>query len=345
MGGKRNLPMLQSVPAAAGEDVMRILTFVGLVLLIASSSRAQVLDVRELNTTQIRSLDPTRTVVLLTSGILEEHGPYLPSYSDGYQSDFIVSRLVEAIVAERPGWTVLRYPALSLGAMPANELGSRFSFPGSSAVRMTTLRAVFMDLATDLGDAGFKWVFVVSLHGGATHIQALDEAARYFTDTFGGRMVNLTGLVSVVGAAPKDLFSPAQRAAEGYSVHGDADEHSRMLFLRPGLVASGVRTAPPVVGKDLADLVALAKKTDWPGYFGTPAIADAGAGSRAMNATAQAAIDAALKVLAGAPDAALPRIWDALAEDPAVRQVIEASSEHERQVERAETDWLMRQRP
>jgi creatinine amidohydrolase/Fe(II)-dependent formamide hydrolase-like protein len=53
---------------------------------------AQILDVRELNTEQIDRLDRTRTAVLLTAGILEQHGPFLPSYSDGYQSEFLAAR-------------------------------------------------------------------------------------------------------------------------------------------------------------------------------------------------------------------------------------------------------------
>jgi creatinine amidohydrolase len=77
----------------------------------------------------------------LQGGILEEHGPYLPSYSDGYQTAFIAGRLAEAIVV-RPGWTVLRFPAIPLGTMPANEIGKEFTFPGSYPVRMTTLRSI-----------------------------------------------------------------------------------------------------------------------------------------------------------------------------------------------------------
>jgi creatinine amidohydrolase/Fe(II)-dependent formamide hydrolase-like protein len=99
-----------------------------------------ILNVAELSTKQIQSLERTRTVVLLEGGILEEHGPYLPSFADGYQSDFIATKIAAPIVA-RPGWTVLRFPPLSAGAMPANEIGGRFAFPGSYPVRMATLRA------------------------------------------------------------------------------------------------------------------------------------------------------------------------------------------------------------
>jgi hypothetical protein len=51
------------------------------------STPAQVHHLAELNTEQILSLDRERTVVILPGGILEQHGPYLPSYSDGYMNE------------------------------------------------------------------------------------------------------------------------------------------------------------------------------------------------------------------------------------------------------------------
>ena len=221
--------------------MMRTLMYASVMLAWGATLSAQTLDVRELNTEQISRLDRARTVVLLTAGILEEHGPFLPSYSDGYQSEFIAIRVADAIA--RSGWTVLRFPDIPLGAFPASYVGGKFVFPGSYPVRMATLRAVFMDLATDLGEAGFKRVFVVTMHGGPTHNQALDQAAQYFDETYGGRMVHVTGFTSVVGAVPPSLFTSEQRAAEGFSIHADADEHSCLLFLRP--ISSRRRSGRP----------------------------------------------------------------------------------------------------
>jgi creatinine amidohydrolase/Fe(II)-dependent formamide hydrolase-like protein len=113
----------------------------GLLAIAAFPASSQILDVRELNTRQIGDLDRAKTVALIVGGILEEHGPYLPVYSDGYQTEFVAQRIAEAIVA-RPGWTVLRFPTLPLGSMPANEIGSRYAFPGSYPIRAATLRSV-----------------------------------------------------------------------------------------------------------------------------------------------------------------------------------------------------------
>jgi creatinine amidohydrolase/Fe(II)-dependent formamide hydrolase-like protein len=316
---------------------------IGMVLLLstAAPSHGQLLDVRELTTTAIDRLDRSKTAVLLVDGILEQHGPYLPAFSDGYQAEFVAARVADAIVA-RPGWTVLRFPTIPLGTWPASEIGRKWAFPGSYPVRFSTVRAVFMDLATDLGEAGFKWVFILNAHGGPTHNRALDQAAQFFNDTYGGRMVHVTGLAGVVGAAPRDLFTSEQRAAEGFSVHADADEHSRVLFMRPDLVPAEVRTAPPVVTRTFDDIVATAERSGWTGYFGTPAIANADAGRRAMTAIAQSAVNVVLKVLDGGPDEGA-RVADRLMADPGIRRVVDRSLEHEREIEKRQTDWLARQ--
>ena len=71
---------------------MRIVTCT--VLLLATvSGYGKIQDVRELNSEQIQSLDRDHTAVVLQGGTLEEHGPYLPSYSDGYQTEFVAARL------------------------------------------------------------------------------------------------------------------------------------------------------------------------------------------------------------------------------------------------------------
>src|SRR5437667_343015 len=89
-----------------------------------------------------------------------------------------------------------------------------------------------------------QFVAVRNLHGAPPHAKAIDDASRYFNESYGGKMVHLSGLSVVAGAAPRDVFTPEQRAAEGFSVHADADEHARVLFLRPDLVPEAQRMAP-----------------------------------------------------------------------------------------------------
>ena len=201
----------------------------GLVLLSVvcggSTARAQIVRVADLNTTEIRALDRAKTVVLLPGGMLEEHGPYLPAYTDGILSERLADELARAAVAGTPGWTVLRFPQLPVGSSGSNELGGQYVFPGTYVVRPSTLRAIYMDLATELGDQGFKWIMVVHVHGAPMHIRALDQAGDYFHDTYGGRMVNLWGLVPVLGGWGK-VLGGAERCRE--------ERGRRLAARRPG---------------------------------------------------------------------------------------------------------------
>ena len=184
---------------------MRVLRYRAFVVVIAcamrSSASAQVHHLKELSDQSKRSRRSTRsrTVVLMPGGILEEHGPYLPSFTDGYFNESVAQRLAEAIVA-RPGWNVVMFPTIPLGVGGANEIGRQHVFPGTYAVRSTTLRAVFMDLATELGEQGFRWIFIVHTHGAPNHNRMLDQAGDYFRDTYGGHMVHLMGLLPLATA-------------------------------------------------------------------------------------------------------------------------------------------------
>ena len=63
----------------------RVALALALGCLLSRSAEAQVYRLAELNIDQIRMLDRQRTVILLPGGVLEEHGPYLPSFTDGYR--------------------------------------------------------------------------------------------------------------------------------------------------------------------------------------------------------------------------------------------------------------------
>src|SRR5215831_828581 len=224
------------------------------------SASAQVYQLAEMNTRQIQALDRQHTVVVIPGGILEEHGPYLPSYTDGYSIAAYAKALAASIVT-RPGWTVVMFPQIPLGNDPANTIGGLRSFPGSYPVRMATLRAVYMDLASELGDQGFKWIFLVHNHGAPNHHIALNQASDYFHDMYGGTMVHLFGLKPVfLCCGTKDTFlSKEARDEEGFTVHAGADEHSTLFFVRPDLIAPDFTKAPSFTVRDFADHIRIAK--------------------------------------------------------------------------------------
>ncbi len=299
---------------------------------------AHVRRVAELTVPEIARLDRARTAVILPGGILEEHGPYLPAYADGYLNERLADSLAAAI-ASRPGWTALVFPPIPLGNSGANDIGGRFSFPGTYTVRFETLRAVFLDLADELGEQGFRWVFLVHLHGGPNHSRALDQAGDYFRHAFGGRMVHLAGLLSVIGAmeGPK---SAEARAADGLVIHSGMDETSLLLHLRPDLVSREHLAATDEADSSMAGLIRLARAPGWPGYFGAPRLATAAHGQAIWRAIADSAVGAALRILDGADPSRLARYATAMAASPPDVRLDAASRRAEAARARRQQAWL-----
>lgn len=284
--------------------LIRLVSFLACVVCLPAviePSSAQVVRVTDLNTAQVRALDRAKTVVFLQGGMLEEHGPYLPAFTDGFLSEQLVIELARGVVAAKPGWTALVFPSIAVGASGSNEIGGRFAFPGTFAIRPSTLRALFMDMASELGDQGFRWIMVVHVHGSPLHIGAIDDASDFFQQTYGGRMVNLWGLAPVLAGwgIPVAALPDALRKEDGISLHGGLDEHSLMLHLKPSLVSAGYRTAPTVTGSTYDESFAAARDANWPGYLGAPRLATAELGQRIWTSFSAAALKTTLEVLDG----------------------------------------------
>ncbi len=307
----------------------------------ATATSAQVHHVADMNTAEIKALDPAKTVVILPGGILEEHGPYLPAFADGYQNEWIVQRIGEAIVA-RPGWHVLIFPTIPLGVGGANEIGRKHVFPGTYAVRSSTLRAVFMDLATELGEQGFRWIFVVHAHGAPNHNRMLQQACDYFRDTYGGHMVHLSNTISGDEVKPSIVPTEAEQKEDGFSVHAGLWETSSVLFVRPDLVSPGLRSAASQTGTNWEDLIRLARAPEWPGYFGSPRLATAGYGAEGMSTSTKDMIALALKVLDGADERQLQHFSDFATKNEANIGIDRDALERERRVLRQQQEWLQK---
>jgi creatinine amidohydrolase len=310
-----------------------------------SRAEAQVYRLAELNTEQIRALDREKTVILLPGGILEEHGPYLPSYTDGYTNERMTADLAAAI-ARRPGWAAVVAPAIPLGAGGGNTFAAKFPFPGTYAVRAETLRAIFMDVGTEFGEQGFRWVLIIHAHGSPSHNRALDEAGNFFRDTYGGRMIHLYGLerdLSPLDSIVASGVSKEALAANGLEVHAGLVEHSWIMTLRPDLVPPSVAQAPSLTGNDLAELRRIASRPDWPGYFGAPRYATPELGRRLVEAETALNVALVMRILDGLVDERqIPRRADR-GNRPAAVPIVEAEVKRDAAVQQQQREWLAKQ--
>lgn len=293
---------------------MRKLTSLIGTLAITAPLAAQVLHFADLNTRDFSKLDKSKTVIIIPGGILEEHGPYLPSGTDGIFNTRLADDLAH-VVAARPGWVALLMPQIPLGAGAANEVGQKYSFSGSCTILPHTLRALFMDLADQLGQQGFRWIFVLHGHGDPAHNRMLDQAGDYFHETYGAEMVNLFGYLWAMDL--KDYRTPGQQKQDGLPEHATMTETSWILALKPQAVAPDYKAAPPYAGESIQELEQIASREDWPGYFGAPSLASAELGQKMYHQWVQHGTELVNRVLNGEGYRNLPRYGDLYANDPA----------------------------
>lgn len=315
-----------------------ILSVLGIVFL-AFCADAQIYRVAEMNVEQIRSLDKQKTAVIIPGGILEQHGSFLPSGSDTLMNEWWTQALAEAI-ASRPGWKVLIFPTIPLGTSGANVLGEKYVFPGSYTVRPETERAVFMDLASELGEQNFKWIFVMHNHGSPLHNLIIDQAGDFFRDIYGGKMVNLPGLLTK--PAEKEPFRSAGvlREEGAFEVHAGMSETSRILFLRPDIVPLSYLTAKPYTANTPSEAVALAKSDGWLGYIGSPRLATAAYGAQMMRYEANEYNRLALAILDGLDERTIPRLSNVAFNDKTVAGIEAGTKKHYAEIERKQTEWM-----
>ena len=224
-------------------------------------------------------------------------------------------------------------PSVPLGAGAANEMGAKYSFPGSCTVLATTLRAIFMDLADQLARQRFRWVLVVHGHGDPVHNQMLDEASDYFHDTYGGEMVHVFGYV---WAANKEFRTPEEQKKDGQAEHATMTETSVILALKPEWVALDYKTARPYAGPNIEELESIAKEKNWPGYFGDPALANEKLGTKIYQQWLAQAEELVSQVLSGKDYRKMPRYGDLTSGDPADI----AAAEENARLEAQHAAWL-----
>lgn len=299
----------------------------------------QILQVAELSARDLEQLDRKQTVVILPGGILEQHGPYLPSFTDGYLNEWLAARTAEAILAARGG-TVLMFPTIPLGVGSPEDFGGLSPFSGSYTVRPETLRAVYMDLASALGQDGFRTVFVLNRHGAPSHNLALLDAADYFNDRFDGTMVVLTSLLYEGTIEPASFLDPKERIENGVDVHAGAGETSQTLFLQPRLVHDDYRLAMPLTADSAQALTGIAESTGWPGYFGSPRLATPKAGAQVVEYRTKQVVELALRILDGFDWRALPTRADQNAMDSSFRAADDNNRARSEEERRRQEEWI-----
>ncbi|GGT60666.1 creatininase family protein [Actinomadura citrea] len=250
-------------------------------------------------------------VLLWAFGVIEQHGPHLPTGTDVYLP---VARLraVRTLLAER-GVQALIVPPYYWGVNVVSG-----AFPASYDVRPELMREIMVDLLAGMARDGFRHVFCFSGHGDALHNRTVHDGVRAACERTDAdaSFVTEPALARRIGLEADDpyltLYGPDEAPPDGpVDVHAGSWETSLMMHTHPRLVREEVRARLEPSGVGPSELAIWrqgyehARRVTPDGYLGDPAAADAAEGLRIQTAAAEQA--AAAIVLRLRDDTRRPR--------------------------------------
>ena len=176
--------------------------------------------------TQVDALPRDKTLLILPTAAIEQHGHHLPLATDTLINNILLSRALALLPPDLP---IYALPPICYGK--SNE---HIGFPGTLSVSASTFMAVIRDIGSSLHAAGFRKLILYNTHGGNSAL--VDVMARDLRAEFGLRTFHMSG---AAGAKAEGL-SP-QEAAFGY--HGGEWETALLLAATPELVDTSAYTS------------------------------------------------------------------------------------------------------
>ena len=218
-------------------------------------------------------------VVLMPTGVIEEHGPHMDLAVDTYCSYLTCKQTRREL--EKRGIKTLIAPPYYWGLNNATG-----SFPGSFTVRKSTMKAMLIDILTSLMRWGFSRVFNINWHGEHEHNMTILEAVKEARFETGLRAYCVLSAYDAVrlnlsGREPHVLVQNAPRfekpPTEYLEIHADSLETGIMAKFFPRQIDIEMARTLKSTDLTLEDLMIWRK--GWSdsrevtplGYFGNPA--------------------------------------------------------------------------
>ncbi len=168
---------------------------------------------------EIDALDRERTVLLLPTGAIEQHGPHLPVDTDIHDSSELSLRA--ATVA---GGGVVVLPPVPWGMSP-HHMG----YPGTISLQLGTYAALIRDICAAVSRHGFRRVLIVNGHGG--NVAILGATALQMSEEL-GLFVGVASYWHLIVPQLREIGT----SELGGMGHACEMETSLQLHLRPELV-------------------------------------------------------------------------------------------------------------
>ncbi len=177
-------------------------------------------DWTSLRAPQLAGLDPMRSIAVLATAAVEQHGPHLPIGTD----TLIAAGMLEAVRGLCPD-------DLDLLVLPVQAVGKsneHLYAPGTLTLSAETALRAWVEIGLSVARAGLRKIIVINSHGG--NLDLVSILSRELRVQAG--MLAVKAQWASFGA-PDGLYSEHELR---YGIHGGDMETSLMLAFRPDLV-------------------------------------------------------------------------------------------------------------
>lgn len=127
---------------------------------------------------EIENAKDNGAIVLISVGVIEEHGPHMSCGTDLYLAHLGNYLLKKEL--EKKGVNTLIAPPIYWGIADITR-----DFPGSFNVSKETMKLLYLDVFKSLDKWGFKYVFLNNEHEEGKHIEALKEIVKQVNSILG----------------------------------------------------------------------------------------------------------------------------------------------------------------
>jgi creatinine amidohydrolase len=187
---------------------------------------------------QVEALAREKTLLVLPTAAIEQHGHHLPLATDTLINNLLLGKALRLVPEDL---SIYSLPPVCYGK--SNE---HIGFPGTLSVSAQTFMAVVRDLGASIAASGFKKVVLYNTHGGNTSL--VDVLARDLRAEFGLRTFSLFG-------SPGAVFEGVSDQERTYGFHAGEIETAYLLYGAPELVRVDAYTSNYIARVDRQELL------------------------------------------------------------------------------------------
>jgi creatinine amidohydrolase len=231
---------------------------------------------------QVEALPKDKTLLVLPTAAIEQHGHHLPLATDTLIGNLLLGRALQLLPAN--------VPIYALESLCYGKSNEHLGFPGTMTLSASTYMAVLHDIGASVAAAGIKKLVLYNTHGGNTSLN--DVMARDLRAEFGLRTFHMSG-----GAGAKLEGIAPQEARYGF--HAGEVETAWLLAATPELVDTKAYTSNYIAHVEDANVLSpengavnfawLTRDIAPSGVLGDPTAATAQNGERWIAACAEKA--------------------------------------------------------